>query len=108
MDSSGKQLTYDLIGAFLMNIYTGDFEKDWNYFQKPEIHTYFNKRIKELFQLYIHNFSIDNDIHVLMLTGFSANVWHYCLMASKNYNGEIDECILELVRMCKLIINNRD
>mmetsp|Transcript_26735 Transcript_26735/g.23687 ORF Transcript_26735/g.23687 Transcript_26735/m.23687 type:complete len:112 (+) Transcript_26735:841-1176(+) len=44
----------------------------------------------------------------MMLTGFTANVWHFLIWKGKQYEGEIDDCLKELLRMAKLVIKHND
>lgn len=95
-----------IIGSFLINIFSGDYQEDAGLYETDLVHGYFNTQIIQLFALYNVTFTVDNELHAGMLTGFSANLWHFLIWKGKTYDGEIDDCLKELVRMCKFICNN--
>jgi len=97
-----------LIGTFLMNIFTGHYEADAKFMDNEKVHMYFNNRIVDIFRLYNVTFKVQGETHAMMLTAFAVNIWHFLLWKGKNYKGEIDECLNELLRTCRIIFDNKD
>jgi len=104
--SLSNYIDEQIIGCFLMNIFSGNYEKDANLFETDLVHGYFNTQIIQLFAFHNATFTVDGELHALMVTGFAANVWHFLIWKGKAYEGEIDDCLKELLRMCKFIYNS--
>ncbi len=95
-----------LIGAFLMNLFTGNYEEDVKVLENNKVHMYFNNRIIDIFRLYNVTFTVQGDTQAMMLTAMAVNVSHFLVWKGKNYKGEIDECLGELLRMCRFVTEN--
>jgi len=108
LDNFPGAIDVHLACGFIVNSFTGSYEHDADLLSREKIHIYFNKSVKNLFALYNSNYRFDSPVHAFLLAGFAINVLNYVLWKGKEYSGEVDDCLAEMIRMCKQITENAD